>query len=342
MNKARKTKGPFNWKLWVGLLVSTVFLYLAFGKVDLVRTWEVTGSADLSFLILVISITLFQFVIRAWRWRIFLRPVKKTGFLNRFLSTTIGFTANCILPARLGEFIRANYIGQRENISRSSSLGTLVVERLFDGFTLLLILVIGLVVTEFPENFHSFSGSLRAAGLFLFLFYLLAIIFIAGFRIKKEIFLALIERVLFFISDSARLKFIDIIDNFEKGLVPMNEPRGWVKAVFYSIILWLSSLFQIKLVGYSIGLEIPFAATFLIMSMASLGVIIPSGPGFIGTFHLAVQYAFLFFGIPREEALSAAIIWHATFFFPTIFSGGLCLLYIHFSGNTVSMKKAQA
>ena len=83
-----------------------------------------------------------------------------------------------------------------------------------------------------------------------------------------------------------------------------------------------------------IGIELPFTATFLIMAMASLGVIIPSAPGFIGTFHLAVQYGFLFFGIAKEEALSAAIIWHAAFFFPTIFFGALCLLYIHFTEKT--------
>ena len=161
-----------NWKIWIGLLISALFIYLALRKVDLPKMWEVIKSSNLSLLALVIFISFFQFVIRAWRWGILLEPIKKTGFLNRLHSTLIGFAANCILPARLGEFIKANYIGHTESISSSSSFGTIVVERLFDGFTLLLVLLIGLIGTTFPAELGPISGSLRVTGFFLFLFYL--------------------------------------------------------------------------------------------------------------------------------------------------------------------------
>jgi uncharacterized membrane protein YbhN (UPF0104 family) len=99
--------------------------------------------------------------------------------------------------------------------------------------------------------------------------------------------------------------------------------------IFFSCLLWFSSLCQIQLVQYSIHLSLPFAAPFLIMAMASFGVMIPSAPGFIGTFHLSVQYAFLLYGVPKEEALSAAILWHAGFFFPTIILGFASFLIVH-------------
>ena len=69
-------------------------------------------------------------------------------------------------------------------------------------------------------------------------------------------------------------------------------------------------------------------ATFLILAMASFGVMIPSAPGFIGTFHLAVQYGYVLYGVAKEEALSAAVLWHATFFFPTIFFGVISLIWV--------------
>ena len=118
----------------------------------------------------------------------------------------------------------------------------------------------------------------------------------------------------------------------------IRTPAGWFKAVLYSIIIWFIPLYQVQLVEYSIGLTLPFIATFLILAMGSLGVMIPSSPGFIGTYHLAVQYGFIFYGINREEALSAAIILHGVFFFPTIFFGLVSLIFLQiYTGKRVEM-----
>ncbi|MFH1349807.1 MAG: lysylphosphatidylglycerol synthase transmembrane domain-containing protein [Pseudomonadota bacterium] len=323
----------FNWKLWAGLLISALFMYLALRKVDLDKLWTIIQSADLLSLALVILITVFQHVIRAWRWAILLEPIKKTGFLNRLSSTFIGFAANCILPARLGEFIRANYLGNSEKLSGSSTFGTIVVERLFDGFTLLIVLLIGLMGTQFPSEWRSFSASLRTAGFSLLILYTMLIVFLVGFKVKAKLFLNLIDRILFFLPDNFRSRIIDISWKFSLGIVPLKNPTRWILAVFYSSLLWSSHLYQIQLVEQSVGLRLPFIATFIILAMASLGVMIPSAPGFIGTFHLSVQYGFMFYGTGKEEALSAAILWHAAFFIPTILLGVLSffLFYVPLS-----------
>ncbi len=336
MKHINKPAQLLDWKLWTGLLISALFIYLALRKVDLPLMWEVIKSSDLSFLSLVIITVFFQFVIRAWRWGILLEPVKKTGFLNRLHSTLIGFAANCILPARLGEFVKANYIGHTESISSSSSFGTIVVERLFDCFTLLLVLFIGLIGTTFPAELGPISGSLRVTGFFLFLFYILLIILLVGFKYKAKSFMKLIGRVLFFLPHYLRSRIIDIIWNFSLGLVIIKNPYKWLQAVFYSFLIWFLSLYQVVLIEQSIGLTLPFIATFIVLAMASFGVMIPSAPGFIGTFHLSVQYGFLFYGIGKEEALSAAILWHAAFFFPTIFFGFISFLILQTSFDKLS------
>lgn len=336
MTKNKDPKRSIDWKLWSGLLISAFFLYLAFREVDPARTWAVIRSADLLYVSLAVLIILFQYIIRAWRWGVLLAPIEKTGFSNRLFSILIGFAANCVLPARLGEFIRASYLGHRENMSASSVFGTVVVERLFDGFTLLLILLIGLMGTTFPEEWRSVSGSLRTTGLLLFFAYIFLIVFLVGFKYKADPFLNLLSRVLFFLPHGLRSRIIDIVRNFSQGLVPLKNPFGWVKATFYSLLLWLSSLYQIQMIEKSIGLELPFIAAFLILAMASLGVIIPSAPGFIGTFHLAVQYGFLFYGVGKEVALSGAILWHAIFFFPTIFFGFIAFLSVQTSFHRIS------
>jgi len=326
MNKVKDPNRSTNWKLWAGLLISALFLYLSLRNVDIYRTWVVIRDSDLWLIGLVVIINFFQFIIRSWRWHIFLDTIKKTGFSNRLLSILIGFAANCILPARLGEFIRANYLGHAENISRSSAFGTIVVERIFDVFTLFLILLIGLFGTTFSKELNAVSGSLGATGLSIFLIYIMMIGFLAGLKYYTDPFLNLLDRVLFFLSQHLRSRIIDVVRNFTLGLVPIKSAYGWVKVILYSFILWFSALCQVQLISWSIGLPIPFIATFLIITMASFGVMIPSSPGYIGTFHLAVQYGFMLYGAAREEALSAAILLHATFFFPTIVFGAIALL----------------
>jgi uncharacterized protein (TIRG00374 family) len=331
----RSTAKPISWRVWLGLLSSALFVYLALRQVDLSRLWLVLRTADPLLLSLVILLILFQYVIRAWRWSILIEPIKKTAFSSRLYALMIGFAANCILPARLGEIIRANYLGQREHLSASSTFGTIVVERIFDGLTLLLFLMIGLMGTTFSEEWRSVGVSLKATGFFLLVAYLLLIAFLIGFKVKAKLFLNLLDRLLFLVPRKFRSRIIDVVWNFSLGLAMTRRPHQWVLVVFYSLLLWFASLGQIKLVELSIDLRMPLIAPFLVMAMASFGVMIPSAPGFIGTFHLSVQYAYLFYGIGKEEGLSAAILWHASFFFPTLTLGLLSFLLLHVSPSAL-------
>jgi len=326
MDKSRDKNRYINWKLWAGLLISVVSIYLAFRKIDFIALWKEISGCSIYYLLLAALVNLFQLLIRAWRWKILLGPIKKTGFLNRLLSVIIGFAANCVLPARLGEFIRADLLGQREEISRSSTFATIVVERLADGFTLLLILVIGLMWVTFPEGMGAVAEGLKSTGIALFVSYMLIIIFIVGFKLRPERYLSILEKILFFLPVHFKLKAIDIIRRFEMGLTPVKGLYGWGMLIFYSLLLWSLSLYQIRLIEHSIGLSLPFIATFIVLSMASFGVMIPSAPGYIGAFHLAVQYGFMFFGVSREAGLSAAILYHASFFFPTILFGAIAYI----------------
>ncbi|MBW2063412.1 MAG: flippase-like domain-containing protein [Deltaproteobacteria bacterium] len=318
-----------NLKLWTGLFLSAVFMYLALRGVDLAKVWGVIKSADLFYILLIVVLTFFQFMVRTWRWAILLEPIKQTGFLNRLSTTLIGFGANSIFPARMGEFIRANYLGHRERISASSAFGTIVVERLFDGFTLLLVLVIGLLGTKFTAEWQSVSDKLRITGFILLPSYLIFLLFLLCLRYRTEYFLRLFDRLLFFLPSSPRTRVIDAIENFSLGIVLVRNPLKWILIVFYSLLVWFLNLYQVELVENAIGLDLPFLAAFLIMSMASFGVMIPSAPGYVGTFHLSVQYGFIFYGVGKEEALSAAILWHAVVFFPTLLFGLVSFLLLN-------------
>ncbi|MFO7785803.1 MAG: lysylphosphatidylglycerol synthase transmembrane domain-containing protein [Desulfatiglandales bacterium] len=319
----------FDWKFWTGLVISAVFLYLALSRVDLTGLWDIMSSAGplaLSFAVLVV---LLQYPARALRWGVLLAPLRATSFRNRLLATLVGFAANCLLPARLGEFIRANYLGASEDVSKSSVFGTVVVERLFDGLTLLAILWAGLLLSEFSPGYGALRAGLSAAGLILLSAYALIILLLAGFKWKAHACMRLLDRILFLLPARLRSRIIEVAWNFSVGIVLLKGLQSWAWAVLFSLLVWVLGMVQILAVAMALGLEISFSAPLMILAFTSFGVMIPSSPGFIGTFHLAVQYGFLVHGFTPEEGLSAGILLHASFFLPTVVAGVIAFLSFH-------------
>ena len=317
----KRPENLINWKLWAGLILSALFLYLAFRDVDFKQTGETIVSSNVFYLFLAVLACIIQFFIRAWRWRILLNPVKETGFLNRLLVVFVGFAANCIFPARLGEIVRAHSLGQSEKISKSSAFGTIVVERIFDGFSLFLIFLTGLLFTTFPDELSDASQNRRETAILLFFSSFVLIALIKGLRSYPQFFINILNKMLFMVPEKLKTKISDMIENFIKGLSPLKGFSEWVKAVMWSILLWYIGLLQIYCIEMAIGIKLPFMATFIIQSMAALGVMVPFAPGYIGVFHEFVKRGFLFYGVSNEKALSAAILLHSAFYFPTIILG---------------------
>ncbi|MBW2077566.1 MAG: hypothetical protein DRG87_04040 [Deltaproteobacteria bacterium] len=328
-----------NWKFWIGIVISALFTYLAFHNVDLQLLYQSIASTSIPLIIPVVILTFVLYVIRALRWFHLLEPVKKIGFGSLFSSTVIGFAANCVLPARLGEFIRANYIGRMEHISKSSSFGTIVMERLFDTFSILLLFSFVMLFIDFPREWASEGRALRTGGLILFLLFLVSIVLIVVLRGKTTAFLRIAEKVLFFLPEKPRHRLVEMLDGFSRGLVLVKGRSKLIAVIVYSLVLWGLYVVQIYVLGLSMGLSLPFMAPFFILVLLCFSVIIPSAPGYIGTFHVACQYGLIFYGFSRGTALSMAIILHAVGFIPTVLLGLLVFSLHHIPLRSISEEK---
>ena len=323
-----RSKKQVNWKLWTGLILSALFLYLAFRDVDFARTGKTIASANIYYLGLAVFICMFQFFIRAWRWHLLLLPVKDTGFSNRLLAVFIGFAANCLLPARLGEVVRANSLGQAEKTSKSSVFGTVVVERLFDGLCLFIIFLIGLLFTSFPDEVAGHSQNRHAAAAVLFITSLFIVIFIKVLRCNSQSCINIMNKILFMLPDKTKEKLTEVVLNFVNGLSPLNSRTDLFKVILWSVFLWFTALCQVYFIEMALGIDLPFIAVFIIQSMATLGVMVPFAPGYIGVFHGLVKAGFIFYGVQAEKAISAAILLHGSFYFPTIISGAAAFVIL--------------
>ena len=141
-----------NWKLLAGIIVSGLLLFFAARNVDIQKLWEVLKNVNYWYFLLVLFLTMLYMWIRAYRWHFLLRPVKRIPYSSLFSATMIGFMANNLFPARLGELVRAMAIGRKAQISRSVSFATIVFERVLDGFSILTFLIILLLFSPVPHD----------------------------------------------------------------------------------------------------------------------------------------------------------------------------------------------
>jgi uncharacterized protein (TIRG00374 family) len=315
-----------NWKTLIGLLISAVFLFLALRKVDPGELKSALESADYIYLLPVVLLVMVSMILRVFRWRYLLRPVKEISFGSIFYATAIGLMANNVLPARLGEFIRAYVIGRRENISKSASFATVIVARIFDGLTILSFLAAVFVFYAF-----SLPGWLRKAAIITLVLYLLAIVVLVLLKIRTEAVLRAASFILKPLPDRMGERVLQILDSFAGGLKILHSTREILYSAVLSIFIWVPNIVIIYLLLLSFGIHLPFFASMVLLVAIVIGVTIPSAPGYIGTIQYATVAGLALFGVPKSLALSFSLVYHAAVFIPATIAGIICLPAAGFS-----------
>lgn len=324
------------WHALLGIGISLTVLLAVALTTDLQQLWVALRSANYGLFLIVVGLSILTLVIRAWRWQYLMRPIKVVSIWPLFSAMSIGFMANMLLPAHAGEVVRAYLIGRNAQVNSVASFATIVVERLFDMMTLLFIVMILLFVAVFPGESASFTHNLRLAG------YGVAALCVASFlglwliHRRADQVVRFAQRTLAFLPEPWVGKIVELLLAFALGLQVMRNRWHLTMVISYSLLIWGMAAFGDLLLLHAFDLQLPAFAPLLFLVVQVLGVTVPSGPGFIGTYHAAVIGGFALFGIDRELALSVAIVMHAAFFFPFIAAGCFCLWRDNMSLRTVS------
>ena len=146
------------WKLWLGLLVSVIFMWIALQGLKLDEVWGYMVSANYVWIIPGVLVYFLAVVARTWRWDYMLRPLKHVSLMRLFPVVVIGYMGNNVYPLRAGEILRSFVLREREEIPMSASLATVVVERVFDGLVMLMFVFVALPFTPIPGD----DGAIRA------------------------------------------------------------------------------------------------------------------------------------------------------------------------------------
>jgi hypothetical protein len=292
-------------------------------SVNVAEVWAETRRANPWLLVLALAFTGVTYAVRALRWQYLLAPIGPTHFSTAFRTTVIGFAATFLLPARAGEVLRPYLLARREGLNATAAFATIILERLLDLITVLLLFAWFVLVaapgdvTGDPAQFARIKlFGLAAAGAALAGS---AVFFILAGHPERMGRLALsIERVL-----PARLAQIvaRFVETFSQGLAVMRQPRRMLIALVLSVPLWLAIASGIWLTSQAFHITFPFRASFLVTTVLVVGVAVPT-PGAVGGFHLAYQFAaVMLFGVPADRAAGAAIVLHAISFVPVTLLG---------------------
>jgi uncharacterized protein (TIRG00374 family) len=317
------------------MLITVVLLWWTLRDVSPAAVWQEIRRANGWLLGAAVGVATFSFVLRAIRWRILLLPAHAgSSFGNRFGATCIGFMANNILPARLGEFARAFALSRTENLRIGACLASLVVERIFDGLILAFFLFATMLLPGFPIGGESgdFIRHMAAVGAGVFGTGFALLWGAARFPEKTlRLFEHSIGRLLSpHLSDS----MIPALASFIAGLGALHRPPLFLRSLVWTIVVWLNLAASIWLGLLAFGIQAPgFTGAVFLQSLIAFAVAVPSSPGFFGLFEAASRIGLELWDVPAVEIVSFATSYHILTFLPVTLIG---LWYVRRFGFTWS------
>jgi len=327
----------------IGFGVSAFFLYLAFRKSDLGQIVSQVKEVDYRLLLIGLPVLILSYLFRALRWRyLLLKTGGRLKVSSVFGATMIGFMFLNLLPFRLGDLARAYVLGRREGLSKSAVFATVVIERLFDGFTLLIILLTSLFFLPLPlrPEVMSWVRAFSYLGVALFAL-ILALVLLISF--KRSLIIRLAESLLTPLPQ-VKDRVVEIIDSFTTGLTTVSSFRLFMIVSFYSLLIWgvHAVYYWVMMFGFlssegtNLGLQVGFSGSLFVVGTIALGVMIPAGPAFVGTFELACIMALSALGAAGATAESYAIVAHTFQFLPVVMIGIIYLYVQQFTFKEIS------
>lgn len=310
-------------KAVLGIVISALLIWWVLRGVDLGAVWTEVREANGWLLLAAVAVATSGFLVRAMRWEILLRPIRTgTGLHNRFAAVNIGFAANNLLPARVGEFARAWSISRLETIPMSGAVGSLVAERFLDILVVFSLLVVAVLHPTFPLD-ATLGG--RPFGETLTVFVSIVVGLVIGVALLLSMpatFLRIVRAVTSILPDRFGKFAEEILESFINGLGALRSPGLLASALAWSFGFWIWNAFSFWLAFRAFGIEEAFPTALFVQGIVAVGVAIPAAPGFFGTFHAAAVLGLHeVYGVAEASTLAFAFGYHLGGFIPVTLIG---------------------
>jgi uncharacterized protein (TIRG00374 family) len=312
-------------RLLIGVALTAFFLWLALRNVDLRAVREALRSASYIYLIPAALSSLLGYCVRTVRWGRILAPVKRVPFGRLFPVLMAGFAANNLLPARIGEFVRAYLLGREEDVSASLALATIVVERVCDGVTLLALMALTLLFLPIPVT----DAALQKVEIGATAIFSVATVGLIVLALWPQLILRLTTWCLRPFPRRLTARVEGILTSFIAGLSALKSLGALARLAGLSLLIWLfeGGAFACVLLAFPFGLARSewLAAAIFLLVFVNLGIMIPSAPGYIGTYQFFAKLALGAFAVAAAPAIGLSFVAHALQYTLVTGVGLLCL-----------------
>ncbi len=312
-------------RLAVSLLLTVFFLALFLRGFELKAAWRAVSAASPGLVALCVAVNLAGYVVRAWRWRYLLAPLRRgIGMYNLTSTTMIGFMISFLVPFRVGEVVRPVLLARREKVNTGAAIATIALERLLDTLTVMTLFLV-FVLSARGAALLSSSGTGGQAALFLRRGVLAAAGFVLIGLPLVGILVAFPGRVvavLHRLNPGHRSgpigRAIGSLESFAEGLSAVRRVRDLAPCLILSLALWLTLDLSILLGVRAFGVPLGLMDIFLLMVPLGVGIVVPT-PGGVGPYEFLGQISLNgFWGVPAAQAAAAALTLHASTLIPTI------------------------
>lgn len=318
----------------VSIIVAALFIWLAVRNVNLTELWSQIRTVTYYWLPFFVIMMLASHYLRAERWRLLLindnRHIKRSTL---FAGVMLGYIFNNIIP-RLGEISRPVYVARQQKMSSSNLIGTIVIERLIDLATMMILIVLAAIyLIRDLEVLHQLFGT-KDWPWFVYLLVPLFFLFIA-------VFLWLLYRILLSlesgsnISNPLLLKIVQKARSFSEGMISVRYVKNWPLFILLTAGIWVGYIIMTYLPFYMMNLQaiygLGLSDAVVLTMVSSIGVSIPTPAG-IGSYHLLMQQSmWLLYEVPLVTALTYATIAHGVTVLSVFITGPIVLWWDKYS-----------
>jgi glycosyltransferase 2 family protein len=297
-------------------------------------------GANLWLLLLAAVVATAIFPLRAARWLVLLEPIAPTlRFMDAWRAVAIGMMINNVLPARAGEFARA-YALSREarDVAFTSALASIALDRVFDALIVFALMFGAMLAPGFPAG-ATIGGRPATALVGTWGVLILVTVFAGAMMVafRPDTVRHLASRVVRAVAPRFEGRVASFVEQATAGLAVLRSPSRFARVVFWTVLHWLTNALAFWLAFRAVGIAAPYSAALFLQGLISVGVAIPSSPGFFGPFEAFAKAGLQIYGVPVTLAVTWAIGFHLLSFVPITAFGAL-----YFSRLGLSLREIRA
>lgn len=288
----------------IGVSIGIIAIYFSLKNINGAELKNSLKSISGYWLIPIFFVNFIVILFKAMRWQITLKLVKPVKLWTMFRILTIGFMANNVLPARLGEALRIHLLGKNALISKITTTGSMVSDKLIEAFSFLILAALLFFISDVPKWLHS--------GLIIILCITFAAYIAAIIYLRQPV-------------KNKHLK------NFQAGITGLMNRKIIFWGLVTSFASWFCQCLIIYMTQQAFGISIPVWGILLVLLVVNLAIAIPGAPSHIGTFEFACILAYTYLGLDKSTALLLGVTYHLVQIIPITFVGGIMLMLSDFS-----------